>query len=122
MQSLFYKDGAPVPVRYVDKKRIQSWLNVNRVQFPLHNLGSDSTIKLPQNDTERQEQKSDCDYSRAVKRDDMAAAARMVDEAANAALSESQARVNGKLLHLIVRIPAYEKTPNHICGWVFGRG
>ena len=37
-----------VPVRYVDKKRIQSWLNVNRLQLPLHNLDSDSTISIPQ--------------------------------------------------------------------------
>lgn len=50
--SLFTKeDGTPVTVRYVDKKRIQNWLNVNRLQLPLHNLGSDSNIKVAQ-DTE----------------------------------------------------------------------
>ena len=40
------------------------------------------------------EQKSDRGYARAVKRDDMAAAARMVDEAANAALAESLPHLN----------------------------
>ena len=43
IKSLFtYDDGTAVPVRYVDKKRIRSWLNVNRLQLPLHNLDSDS--------------------------------------------------------------------------------
>lgn len=43
IKSLFtYDDGSIVPVRYVDKKRIQNWLNVNRLQLPLHNLGLDS--------------------------------------------------------------------------------
>ena len=50
IKSLFtYDDGTNVPVRYVDKKRIQSWLNVNRLQLPLHNLDSDSTISISQN-------------------------------------------------------------------------
>lgn len=40
IKSLFYKEnGEPVVIRYVDKERIQSWLNVNRLQLPLHNLG-----------------------------------------------------------------------------------
>ena len=30
------------------KKRIQSWLNVNRLQLPLHNLGSDSINSISQ--------------------------------------------------------------------------
>lgn len=43
MQSLPRKeDGTLVPVRYIDKKRIHSWLNVNRLQLPLHNLDLDS--------------------------------------------------------------------------------
>ena len=47
IQSLFtYEDGTPVTVRYVDKKRIQSWLNVNRLQLPLHNLDLDSTTSI----------------------------------------------------------------------------
>ena len=47
IKSLFTKeDGSPVAVRYVDKKRIQSWLNVNRLQLPLHNLDSDSKFSI----------------------------------------------------------------------------
>lgn len=47
IQSLFKNDdGSPVAVRYVDKKRIQSWLNVNRLQLPLHNLDLDSYTKM----------------------------------------------------------------------------
>ena len=43
IKSLFTnEDGTAVPIRYVDKKRIQSWLNANRLQLPLHNLDSDS--------------------------------------------------------------------------------
>ena len=43
IKSLFTKeDGTPVAIRYVDKKRIQSWLNVNRLQLPLHNLDLNS--------------------------------------------------------------------------------
>ena len=50
IKSLFtYDDGTSVPVRYVDKKRIQSWLNVNRLQLPLHNLDSDSINIVSQN-------------------------------------------------------------------------
>ena len=50
IKSLFtYDDGTSVPVRYVDKKRIQSWLNVNRLQLPLHNLDSDSINIISQN-------------------------------------------------------------------------
>lgn len=49
IRSLFiHDDGTLVPVRYVDKKRIQSWLNVNRLQLPLHNLDLDSTNSIPQ--------------------------------------------------------------------------
>ncbi len=47
INSLFaYEDGTPVAVRYVDKNRIQSWLNVNRLQLPLHNLDLDSTNSI----------------------------------------------------------------------------
>ncbi len=47
IKSLFTNaDGTAVPVRYVDKKRIQSWLNVNRLQLPLHNLDLDSTSSI----------------------------------------------------------------------------
>jgi len=42
------QDGSPVAVRYVDKKRIQNWLNVNRLQLPLHNLGSDPNNSISQ--------------------------------------------------------------------------
>jgi hypothetical protein len=43
IKSLFTnEDGTAVPIRYVDKKRIQSWLNANRLQLPLHNLDLDS--------------------------------------------------------------------------------
>ena len=43
INSLFTNDDkTPVPIRYVDKKRIQSWLNVNGLQLPLHNLDLDS--------------------------------------------------------------------------------
>ena len=49
LSSLFTKeDGTPVTVRYTDKKRIRDWLNVNRLQLPLHNLGLDSNINVPQ--------------------------------------------------------------------------
>ena len=41
--SLFKNDdGSSVNVRYTDKKRIQAWLNANRLQLPLHNLSLDS--------------------------------------------------------------------------------
>ncbi|MBE6651127.1 MAG: hypothetical protein E7613_07420 [Ruminococcaceae bacterium] len=47
IKSLFtYEDGTLVPVRYVDKKRIHSWLNVNRLQLPLHNLDLDSVDNI----------------------------------------------------------------------------
>lgn len=50
IKSLFtYEDGTNVPIRYVDKKRIQSWLNANRLQLPLHNLDLDSNNSIPQN-------------------------------------------------------------------------
>ncbi|MBR2409352.1 MAG: hypothetical protein IKB07_10420 [Lachnospiraceae bacterium] len=49
INSLFTKeDGTPVEVRYVDKKRIQNWLNVNRLQLPLHNHIMDSNDIIPQ--------------------------------------------------------------------------
>ncbi len=52
INSLFvYEDGTPVAVRYVDKKRIQSWLNVNRLQLPLHNLDLDSNIIIDGSET-----------------------------------------------------------------------
>ena len=47
IKSLFTKeDGTAVPIRYVDKKRIQSWLNANRLQLPLHNLDLDSNYSI----------------------------------------------------------------------------
>ena len=50
IKSLFTnEDGSFVKIRYVDKKRIQSWLNVNRLQLPLHNLDLDSNISISQN-------------------------------------------------------------------------
>ncbi len=43
IESLFQKeDGSPVEIRYVDKKRIQDWLNANRLQSPLHSFNLDS--------------------------------------------------------------------------------
>ena len=39
----------PPPSSYVDKKRIQSWLNANRLQLPLHNLDLDSNYSISQN-------------------------------------------------------------------------
>ena len=49
IKSLFrYDDGTAVPIRYVDKERIQDWLNVNRLQLPLHNLGPDSIDRISQ--------------------------------------------------------------------------
>ena len=48
INSLFTnEDGSPVRVRFVDKKRIQSWLNVNGLQLPLHNLDLDSNNSIP---------------------------------------------------------------------------
>lgn len=50
IKSLFVnEDGTNVPVRYVDKKRIQSWLNANRLQLPLHNLDLDSNSIIAEN-------------------------------------------------------------------------
>lgn len=52
VESLFkYKDGKSVAVRYVDEKRIQSWLNVNRLQLPLHSFNLDSNNSVPQDST-----------------------------------------------------------------------
>ena len=49
IRSLFFReDQSMVPVRYVDKKRIQSWLNANRLQLPLHNFGLDSEATVSQ--------------------------------------------------------------------------
>ena len=49
IKSLFTKDdGSAVPVRYIDKKRIQSWLDVNGLQLPLHNLDLDSNNSISQ--------------------------------------------------------------------------
>ena len=50
IESLFKnEDGSNVPVRFVDKKRIQNWLNANRLQLPLHsfNLDSNNIILTP---------------------------------------------------------------------------
>ena len=47
LKSLFTKeDGSRGSIRYMDKKRIQSWLNVNRLQLPLHNLDLDSNVSI----------------------------------------------------------------------------
>lgn len=40
-------NGSIVPIRYADKKRIQKWLNVNRVQFPLRSSIMDSINSIP---------------------------------------------------------------------------
>lgn len=62
IKSLFTKeDGSPVAVRYVDKKRIQSWLNVNRLQLPLHNLDSDSKFSIRNDGTNVNKKFSDRD-------------------------------------------------------------
>lgn len=43
IQSLLKKeDGSPVTIRYKDEKRIRDWLNVNRLQLPLHSPNTDS--------------------------------------------------------------------------------
>ena len=48
IKSLFrYENGESVQIRYIDKNRIQSWLNVNRLQLPLHSFNSDSTNNIP---------------------------------------------------------------------------
>ena len=89
IKSLFtYEDGSNVPVRYINKKRIQSWLNVNRLQLPLHNLDSDSNNIISQNNAivNKSEIKFsrelDTEYLSAVERGDMETAQKMVDEAA----------------------------------------
>jgi hypothetical protein len=54
VSSAYTKDVNPVEfiknsfVVYVDKKRIHSWLNVNRLQLPLHSFNSDSTNSIAQ--------------------------------------------------------------------------
>ena len=49
IESLFRKeDGSNVKIRFVDKKRIQSWLNVNRLQLPLHSFNLDSNNIISQ--------------------------------------------------------------------------
>ena len=59
INSLFaYEDGTPVAIRYIDKKRIQSWLNVNRLQLPLHNLDLDSNTIIDGSDPVVKEEKS----------------------------------------------------------------
>ena len=60
IESLFKnEDGSKVPVRYVDKKRIQNWLNVNRLQLPLHSFNLDSDNSIPQTSKKSQEKLSD---------------------------------------------------------------
>ena len=50
IESLFrYENGEPVKIRFVDEKRIHSWLNVNRLQLPLHSFNLDSNKNIPQN-------------------------------------------------------------------------
>lgn len=49
IESLFkYENGESVKVRYVDEKRIQDWLNVNRLRLPLHSFNLDSNNIIPQ--------------------------------------------------------------------------
>ena len=62
IKSLFIKEnGTAVSIRYVDKKRIQSWLNVNRLQLPLHNLDLDSNISIrnPEQDVNQNSEKNE---------------------------------------------------------------
>lgn len=57
IESLFQKaDGTPVEVRYTDKNRIQSWLNVNRLQLPLRSTRLDSEDIINPYNAESQEQ------------------------------------------------------------------
>ncbi len=45
--SLFkYANGENVPIRYIDEKRIQNWLNVNRLQLPLRSSNLDSVVTI----------------------------------------------------------------------------
>lgn len=47
IESLFKNgDSYNVPVRYVDEKRVQNWLNANRLQLPLHSFNSDSDSSI----------------------------------------------------------------------------
>ncbi len=56
ISSLFLKDnGELVHVRYADKKRIQEWLNVSRVQSPLRSSILDSIGIIPQSSPVSQE-------------------------------------------------------------------
>lgn len=72
-EALLNDDGSIVPIRYVDKKRIQKWLNVNRVQFPLRSSIKDSINKIHNNEENVNtknsipENKSDAEYLNAVK-------------------------------------------------------
>ncbi len=46
IESLFkYDDGTSVKIRFADKKRIQDWLNANRLQLPLHSFNLDSKAR-----------------------------------------------------------------------------
>lgn len=93
IESLFkYESGKLVAVRFVDKNRIQDWLNANRLQLPLHsfNLDSTKTISQPDDSVNTQDDglrlsEKDTDYLAAVNRGDMETAQRMVDKAAKAA-------------------------------------
>ncbi len=63
IESLFKNtDGSNVTVRYMDKKRVQDWLNVNRLQLPLHSFNlnsndiiSNSSEKVNNNDMQETE-------------------------------------------------------------------
>lgn len=47
IESLFLnEDGTSVNLRYVNKKRIQNWLNVNRLQLPLRSFNLDSNNSI----------------------------------------------------------------------------
>ena len=47
IQSLFKNsDGSYVTIRYTDKNRIRSWLNVNRLQLPLRSFNTNSTNSI----------------------------------------------------------------------------
>lgn len=57
IESLFrYEDNSPVKIRYFDKKRIQNWLNANRLQLPLRSFNLDSDNSITQQAAKSQEE------------------------------------------------------------------
>lgn len=91
IKSLFtHEDGTPVAVRFVDKKRIQSWLNVNRLQLPLHNLDLDSNDIIDDPTPTVKEESSESDYLTDEQfRDRYGLKLRAVDELENGANSQA---------------------------------